>query len=382
MLPTGAGKSIVLAKMASDAVNLWNGRVLILAHVKELLEQNADKVRRLCPGVPVGIYSAGLKKRDTKTPVLVAGIQSIYKRACDIDPFDLIVVDECFPEGTPVSTPRGNIPIENLYVGQPVHTATGVGEIEAISARPATRLIEIEVEDGTVVQCTANHPLFTSDGWVRAEALEVGACVIRREDVLAMRQAVSTESLSACGRDTSSLHVRRRVEAEDVLLSAVCRSRKEKASRTENAEGDLAAARCERGGQELRMLRQRFSPVAEAGCDGQDYGLHEPIGMEKAAFLLNLLLKESRKPDVRRQYKGKGQQSVEIHQSPTARSWRERAIDIKSGDAFAETGCRVDRGVLNRNKQSQRHPASEPYQNRFGKSQIETGAVPNYGQLC
>lgn len=94
VLPTGAGKSIVLAKIASDAVKLWNGRVLILAHVKELLEQNADKVRRLCPGVPVGIYSAGLKKRDTKTPVLVAGIQSIYKRACDIDPFDLIVVDE------------------------------------------------------------------------------------------------------------------------------------------------------------------------------------------------------------------------------------------------------------------------------------------------
>ncbi len=94
VLPTGAGKSLVLAKIASDAVQQWNGRVLILAHVKELLEQNADKVRRLCPEIKVGLYSAGLKKRDTNTPVLVAGIQSIYKRACDLDPFDLIVVDE------------------------------------------------------------------------------------------------------------------------------------------------------------------------------------------------------------------------------------------------------------------------------------------------
>lgn len=94
VLPTGAGKSLVLAKIASDAVQLWGGRVLILAHVKELLEQNADKVRRLCPDVNVGLYSAGLKKRDTNTPVLVAGIQSIFKRACDLDPFDLIVVDE------------------------------------------------------------------------------------------------------------------------------------------------------------------------------------------------------------------------------------------------------------------------------------------------
>ncbi len=89
-----AGKSLVLAKIASDAVQQWNGRVLILAHVKELLEQNADKVRRLCPDIKVGMYSAGLKKRDTNTPVLVAGIQSIYKRACELDSFDLIVVDE------------------------------------------------------------------------------------------------------------------------------------------------------------------------------------------------------------------------------------------------------------------------------------------------
>jgi DNA repair protein RadD len=94
VLPTGAGKSLVLAKIASDAVTQWSGRILILAHVKELLEQNADKVRRLCPDIKVGLYSAGLKKRDTNTSILVAGIQSIYKRACDLDPFDLIVVDE------------------------------------------------------------------------------------------------------------------------------------------------------------------------------------------------------------------------------------------------------------------------------------------------
>ncbi|TWT71550.1 DEAD/DEAH box helicase [Crateriforma conspicua] len=94
VLPTGAGKSLVLAQIASDAVKRWNGRVLILAHVKELLEQNADKVRRLCPDIDVGLYSAGLKKRDTNTPILVAGIQSIYKRACELESYDLIIVDE------------------------------------------------------------------------------------------------------------------------------------------------------------------------------------------------------------------------------------------------------------------------------------------------
>lgn len=95
VLPTGTGKSVCLAKLVYDAVTNWQGRVLILAHVKELLEQNADKIRKLCPNLKVGIYSAGLKKRDTKNNVIVAGIQSVYKRACELDAFDLIIIDEC-----------------------------------------------------------------------------------------------------------------------------------------------------------------------------------------------------------------------------------------------------------------------------------------------
>lgn len=94
VLPTGTGKSLVLAQIAKDAVEKWNGRVLILAHVKELLEQNADKIRKLCPELKIGIYSAGLRSRDTTEQVIVAGIQSMYNKACELDAFDLVVVDE------------------------------------------------------------------------------------------------------------------------------------------------------------------------------------------------------------------------------------------------------------------------------------------------
>ncbi len=94
VLPTGTGKSLCIAQIVTDAVNLWNGRVLVLAHVKELLEQNAEKIQVLCPDVKLGIYSAGLNRRDTDNPVIVAGIQSVYKRACELGPFDLIIIDE------------------------------------------------------------------------------------------------------------------------------------------------------------------------------------------------------------------------------------------------------------------------------------------------
>jgi DNA repair protein RadD len=102
VIPTAGGKTPVIASVCKDAVGLWQGRVLILAHVKELLEQAADKLNAVCPEVRFGVYSAGLKRRDTSHPVIIAGIQSVYKRACELDAFDLVVIDEAHmipPEG-------------------------------------------------------------------------------------------------------------------------------------------------------------------------------------------------------------------------------------------------------------------------------------------
>jgi hypothetical protein len=89
-----SGKTPVMATICRDAVEKWNGRVLILAHVKELLQQTADTLRCVAPDLEIGVYSAGLKSRDTRDPIIVAGIQSVYKRACELDAFDLAIVDE------------------------------------------------------------------------------------------------------------------------------------------------------------------------------------------------------------------------------------------------------------------------------------------------
>ena len=94
MIPTAGGKTPLMASVCKDAVELWDGRVLILAHVKELLEQTTEKLKLVCPEVKFGVYSAGLKRRDTEHAVIVAGIQSVYKKACELGPFDLIIVDE------------------------------------------------------------------------------------------------------------------------------------------------------------------------------------------------------------------------------------------------------------------------------------------------
>lgn len=98
VLPTGAGKSPVLAQICKDSVLQWGGRVLVLTHVKELVEQNAATLHRLWGAElgkgPVGVYSAGLGMRDTEEPVIVAGIQSVYSKGIELGRFDLVIVDE------------------------------------------------------------------------------------------------------------------------------------------------------------------------------------------------------------------------------------------------------------------------------------------------
>lgn len=96
VIPTGGGKSLVIGKICRDSVIEWGGRVLLLSHVKELLVQNANHIKKIAPEIKdaVGVYSASLKRRDTEHPVIVAGIQSVYKKACELGRFDLILVDE------------------------------------------------------------------------------------------------------------------------------------------------------------------------------------------------------------------------------------------------------------------------------------------------
>ena len=94
--PTGSGKSLIIAHLVKDAMSFPGTRVLMLTHVKELLEQNAAELINLYPEADVGFYSASLKKKVLHRAVTFAGIQSIHKRAFDmIPPPDLVIVDEC-----------------------------------------------------------------------------------------------------------------------------------------------------------------------------------------------------------------------------------------------------------------------------------------------
>lgn len=90
VLPTGAGKSLVIAELARIA----KGRVLILAHVKELVEQNHEKYRSY--GLEAGIFSAGLGKKDRHEKAIFGSVQSVARAPDEFfENFSLVVIDEC-----------------------------------------------------------------------------------------------------------------------------------------------------------------------------------------------------------------------------------------------------------------------------------------------
>lgn len=96
VLPTGSGKGVIIAAFVQEVFAQWPAsRILVLTHVKELIEQNYLQLMRLWPAAPAGIYSAGLNRRDIGDGITFAGIQSVHRVARDLGTYDLILVDEC-----------------------------------------------------------------------------------------------------------------------------------------------------------------------------------------------------------------------------------------------------------------------------------------------
>ena len=224
VLPTGSGKSHIIAALCKDALQSWpETRILMLTHVKELIAQNAEKMRQHWPNCPLGIYSAGLGRKDLGEPITFAGIQSVRTKAKDIGHVDLVIIDECFVAGTKISTPKGQIDIDKVRCGDLVFNTRGVGVVEAVSCRQAAETLLVELDDGTKFECTGNHPIFTDDGWQKAEKLEIGTPLFRIEDMSCLWSRVQTLDQKGRQRKSNFSNVGTILGKAELLLREVCK---------------------------------------------------------------------------------------------------------------------------------------------------------------
>jgi DNA repair protein RadD len=249
VLSTAAGKSFIIAQIAKDAVLNWQGRVLVLAHVKELLEQNAEKIRRLCPEVPIGIYSAGLNRRETDKPVIVAGIQSVYWRACELGTFDLVIVDEAH-----LIPPDG----EGMY-------RTFLAEAKVVS--PHLRVVGLTATPFRL----GSGPICRPDGILNHVCYEVGVRELIRDGYLCPLVTKAGRSQADFGR----LHVRggefvadevEELMDDERLVIAACA---EIVAQTHDRQSVLVFAAGVRHGRHIARVLAELSGQEVGFLDGQ-----------------------------------------------------------------------------------------------------------------
>lgn len=98
VVPTGGGKAGILGTIMRKLFDAYPGlRMLNLAHVAELVEQNYKELLGMWDWAPAGVYSAGLNRRDRHSQILFASIQSVWNKVdelCRFGEFDLVIIDE------------------------------------------------------------------------------------------------------------------------------------------------------------------------------------------------------------------------------------------------------------------------------------------------
>lgn len=94
-IPTGGGKTPIIAGVCRDAL-AWGSRVMVVAHVRELLSQSIEALSACAADLlpSIGVYSAGLGSRRTNQPIIVAGIQSAWRAPQKFGSRDLLLIDE------------------------------------------------------------------------------------------------------------------------------------------------------------------------------------------------------------------------------------------------------------------------------------------------
>lgn len=257
ILPTGAGKSLVIAEIA----NRLNENILILGPSKEIIEQNSNKMRQYVSGHEIGIYSASMNSRNIRKYTF-ATIQSIYRKPEIFKHFEIVLLDECFVAGTKI----GDKNIEDIQAGDFVESfnhktnQVEIKEVEAVSKRKvSSKLLCLDLT-GQVMIVTENHPIYVvGKGYIKAKDVQKGDEVY--EKIVGKESLSKSDSIDLLGMSERN--------SDDYAVSAMeiqknGRSVSPKYLRKESSASKNRYYECEE-------LRERF----ECGNSSEDFRQNE-----------------------------------------------------------------------------------------------------------
>lgn len=168
--PTGFGKTEVAISLMKATSDNYKKASMVLDRIV-LIDQTSLRLSKY--NISHGVFQANHWKYDVRERLQVCSAQTLERRDNFPKP-DLLIIDECFTGDTLISTPMGDKKISLVRCGDTVYNSLGAGTVLGVKASPADELYKLEFEDGSIIECTGNHPFFTDVGWVKAREMEIG----------------------------------------------------------------------------------------------------------------------------------------------------------------------------------------------------------------
>jgi hypothetical protein len=185
---TGSGKTLITG-ILSLRVEKY-GRSIVIVPNTDLVNQTFKDYDNL--GLDVGVFYGAKKDLGKKHTICTwQSLNSMLKNTLKgeaevtidefLDDVVCVIVDECFAAGTPILTPTGYTPIEQLKPGDIVINYDEqtnqfkedyvIKLHENLVKSTHEKMYEIQFDNGTVLEVTGNHKFLTDTGWVRADEL-------------------------------------------------------------------------------------------------------------------------------------------------------------------------------------------------------------------
>jgi len=102
----------------------------------------------------------------------------------------------CFCAGTMVDTDSAPRPIESVKAGDEVVNAIGIGRVTETHFRYVKSIVRVTLSDGRFLDCTPEHPFFTSRGWINAIDLRTFDMVLSGDETLSLLQPTIASGIS------------------------------------------------------------------------------------------------------------------------------------------------------------------------------------------
>jgi hypothetical protein len=171
---TGGGKTLICAVISK--LYLEHGLVLVIVPNIDLVFQTTATFRNF--GVDCGMWYGELKEMK---PCVISTWQSLENTPELFHDVITVVVDECLAGDTMITTPAGPVRIDKLREDDVVlsyNTENGNVESDRIvkvhnnlTKSSNEKMYELVFDDGTILEMTGNHKVWTSRGYVRADEL-------------------------------------------------------------------------------------------------------------------------------------------------------------------------------------------------------------------